>query len=129
MRQLLLLAASLVVSVAPALAQDPVKVDAKHYKVELENDQVRVIRATFGPKEKSVMHEHPAHLAVFLNDIHAKFTFPDGKSEEAKAKAGQTQWEPAGKHLPENLGSTPFEVIVIELKGKSGAAAPAKPSK
>ena len=30
--------------VGPAMAQDPVKVDAKHYKVEFENDQVRVLR-------------------------------------------------------------------------------------
>ena len=28
---------------------DPVKIDPKHYKVEFENDQVRVIRAHFRP--------------------------------------------------------------------------------
>lgn len=28
-----------------SLAQDAVKVDPKHYKVEFENDQVRVLRA------------------------------------------------------------------------------------
>jgi hypothetical protein len=27
--------------------EDPVKVDAKHYKVEFENDRVRVLRITY----------------------------------------------------------------------------------
>src|ERR1039458_7259585 len=47
---------------------DPVKVDAKHYKVELENESVRVLRITYGPGEKSVMHYHPNSVAVFLTD-------------------------------------------------------------
>ncbi len=38
-----------------ALAQDPVNVDAKHYKVMFENDQVRVLKIHYNPKEKSVM--------------------------------------------------------------------------
>src|SRR6185503_21222635 len=50
-----------------ALAQDPVKVDAKHYKVMLENDQVRVLRIHYNPKEKSVMHEHPSAVVIFLS--------------------------------------------------------------
>jgi quercetin dioxygenase-like cupin family protein len=52
-----------------AFAQDPVKVDAKHYSVMLDNDQVRVLKIRYGVKEKSVMHEHPAHhKVVFEND-------------------------------------------------------------
>ncbi len=39
-----------------ALAQDATKVDSTHYEVEFENDQVRVLRITYGPGEKSVMH-------------------------------------------------------------------------
>jgi quercetin dioxygenase-like cupin family protein len=107
----------------PAAAQDAVKVDAKHYKVEFENDQVRVLRITYGPHEKSVMHEHPGSVAVFLADGQAKFTLPDGKTQDAPFKAGSTQWEAAGKHLPENTGDKPFELVLVELKGK---AAPAK---
>ena len=102
----------------PAVAQDPTKVDAKHYKVEFENDQVRVLRITYGPKEKSVMHEHPGSVAVYLTDGKAKFTLPDGKTMDAPVKAGTTQWAPAGKHLPENVGDKPFELVLVELKGK-----------
>src|SRR5713101_6410202 len=77
-------------------AQDPVKVDAKHYKVEFENDAVRILRINYGPGEKSVMHVHPDSVAVFLTDQKAKFTFPDGKSDVVTAKAGEVKQFPAG---------------------------------
>ena len=51
-----------------ALAQDPTIVDSAHYKVEFENEQVRVVRIIYGPGEKSVMHEHPDGVRVFLTD-------------------------------------------------------------
>jgi quercetin dioxygenase-like cupin family protein len=124
MQKLVLGAMALLLTAAavPAKAQDPVKVDPKHYKLEFENDQVRVLRITYGPHEKSLMHEHPAALAVFLTDGQSKFTFPDGKTQDAPVKAGTTMWTPAGKHLPENTGDKPFELVLVELKGKTPAA-------
>jgi beta-alanine degradation protein BauB len=95
---------------------DPAKLDPKHYKVVINNSQVRVLRAKYGPHEKSVMHEHPASVAVFMSDGHVKFTLPDGTSQDNNGKAHDATWADAGKHLPENVGDTPLEVIVIELK-------------
>jgi len=95
---------------------DPVKVDAKHYKVEFENESVRVLRISYGPGEKSVMHHHPNALAVFLTDGMTRMTTPDGKSQDMPAKAGGTSWTPAGSHLPRNVGNRPFQVILVELK-------------
>jgi quercetin dioxygenase-like cupin family protein len=117
-RQLPLMAALCMISAVPAFAQDPVKVDPKHYKVDFENDQVRVLRITYGPGEKSLMHEHPASVAVFLTDGQVKFTLPDGKSQLTPSKAGSAVWAAAGKHLPENVGDKPLELILVELKGK-----------
>jgi quercetin dioxygenase-like cupin family protein len=113
------MAALRVMGAVPAFAQDPVKVDPKHYTVEFENEQVRVLRISYGAGEKSMMHQHPASVAVFLTDGKVKFTTPDGKSREDSAKAGSSQWTPAGKHLPENIGDKPFELILVELRGKS----------
>src|ERR1700719_4298493 len=95
---------------AAASAQDPLKVDAKHYKVEFENDRVRVLRITYGPHEKSVMHHHPANVAVFLTDGQTRFTMPDGKTQDTLVKAGSVRWSKTGEHLPENLGDKPFEL-------------------
>jgi quercetin dioxygenase-like cupin family protein len=104
------------------MAQDPVKVDSKHYKVEFENDQVRVLRITYGPHEKSVMHEHPANVAVFLTEGQGRFTLADGKTQDVPIKAGTTKWDGGGKHLPENIGDKPFELVVVELKAKPATA-------
>jgi quercetin dioxygenase-like cupin family protein len=112
------MAALWIISAVPVSAQDPVKVDPKHYKVEFESEQVRVLRIRYGAGEKSVMHEHPANVAVFLTDGQTKFTLPDGKSQVAPAKAGATEWDAGGKHLPENVGDKPFELILVELKSK-----------
>lgn len=109
----------LVLTLVPsALAQDPVKVDSKHYTVEFENDKVRVLRVKFGPHEKSVMHRQANSVVIFQTDSQAKFTFPNGKTEDAAGKAGQVIWQPASTYLPENTSDQSFEVIVVELKCK-----------
>jgi uncharacterized protein (TIGR02246 family) len=95
---------------------DAVAVDPAHYKVEFENDKVRVLRIAYGPKEKSVMHSHPNSVAVFLNDLHGRFTMPDGTTQEMQTKAGTVSWTNQGTHEPENLGDKPFELIQVELK-------------
>ena len=99
------------------ITDDPVKVDPRHYKVEFENERVRVGAHQYGAGEKSVMHSHPESITVFLTDAHAKFTYPDGRSEDINANAGTVQHMDAFTHLPESLGNTPFEVIQVELKG------------
>jgi quercetin dioxygenase-like cupin family protein len=88
---------------ASVFAQDPVKVDPKHYTVEVDNERVRVLRVHYGPHEKSVMHEHPAGIAVFLTENRSRFTLGDGKTVERAWKVGDAQWIPAETHLPENL--------------------------
>ena len=101
---------------AVTVAQDAVEADPEHYTVEFENDRVRVIRITYGPGERSVMHTHGPNVAVFLTTNSVRFTFPDGTSTEVTAEAGGTQWADAEEHLPENLSDDPLEVVIVELK-------------
>jgi len=112
----------------PVLAQDAVKVDSKHYKVESQNASVRVLRVHYGPKEKSVWHYHPAGVAIAVTDAHVKFNLPGGKSQESTLKAGETMLTGAGRHLPENLSDSDFEVILVELKTRKRKPAPKKPA-
>ena len=123
MRRALFLALFVLAVAVPAFAQDPVKVDSKHYKVEFENSQVRVLRIKYGPHEKSVMHRHPNAVAIFVTDVNGKFTFPNGTTQDNSGKAGETRWTPAGRHLPENTGDQAFEVILVELKTRRKPAA------
>ena len=62
-------------------AQDPVKLDAKHYKVEAQNKKVRVLRVTYGPGEKSVMHGHPVSVGVVLTE---------GRAQESARSGSET---------------------------------------
>jgi quercetin dioxygenase-like cupin family protein len=108
----------LLVFATSAFAQDPTVVDPDHYTVEFENDRVRVIKVSYGPHEKSVMHEHGPHVAVLLSDGQRwRFTLEDGTTEETdESSAGQTLWAEAGTHLPENLSDRRQEGILVELK-------------
>ena len=98
------------------IGEDAVKADPEHYTVDFENDRVRVIRIKYGPGEKSVMHTHGPHVAVFLTDNTVRMTLPDGTSSEVTGEAGATSWTDADEHLPENLGDKPFELVLVELK-------------
>lgn len=98
-----------------SVSEDAVRLDPKHYKVEFENSRARVLRITYGPKEKSVLHGHPATVAVLLTDADMRFTAAT-QERPPVGKAGQALWGEAETHLPENLSAKPFEAVLVELK-------------
>jgi quercetin dioxygenase-like cupin family protein len=116
MRALWILLGLMSTAVGSASAQDPVVVDSAHYSLVFENEQVRVIRIRYGPGEESVMHDHPAGVAVSLNDSHMQFTLPDGQVVESEFEAGSAIWAPAGPHVPKNLTDQASELILVEIK-------------
>jgi len=85
-------------------AVDPLRVDPKHYSLEFENDQVRVLRVRFGPREKGVLHEHKLnHIVVYLND-------------QARGQAGDVRLDEPMTHTEENPLDHPVERLAIDLK-------------
>src|SRR5215213_8837050 len=105
-----------------AFAQDPVKVDPAHHKVVLDNADVRVLRITFAPGETAPIHDHPNGVAIFMSGGTNRLTVPGQKPTENPQKRGDVVVLAAGKHSVENIGKTPTEVILVELK-KPGSAA------
>jgi uncharacterized RmlC-like cupin family protein len=96
---------------------DPVKLDPTDYKVVFENDQVRVLHVKIGPGQSTPMHEHGLNRVVtYLSDQKVRVTTPDGKSDVVERKAGEVGFAGPAKHKEENVSSTPFEVMVVELK-------------
>jgi len=95
---------------------DPVMADPKHYSIEFENDNVRVVRIKYGPHETSVMHDHPSGVVVFITDLKSEFIFLDGTKEIVTAKAGESRWMDAFSHLSTNLSDKEMELLYIELK-------------
>jgi hypothetical protein len=89
---------------APVSQLDPAAVDARHYKVEFENDQVRVLRVHYGAHETGVLHQHMLNrVVVYLNDQ------PGAKADDVRMSGPAT-------HTEQNESDRPADRIAIELK-------------
>ena len=85
-------------------ALDAVAVDPKHFKVQFENDAVRVLRVHYDAHDKSQNHEHVLNRVIlYLNDSVV------GKMDEVRASAPRI-------HVEENDSDQPADAIAIELK-------------
>ena len=122
------LTATIVLSLSAPLATadhhipNAVTADPKHYTVEFENDVIRIVRIKYGPGETSTMHSHDANCAIFLNDGNMRMELPDGSSTAVPpSPMGTVQCSDAEAHLPTNLGDTPVELVLVEMKGRKTA--------
>jgi quercetin dioxygenase-like cupin family protein len=98
---------------------DATVVDPEHYKVELENEYVRVLRVSIGPHEKLRLHTHPntGAILVHLTDQNMRLAMADGTVRNSRYAAKQVRWvEPGVAHQDENLSDAPLRFIRIELK-------------
>ena len=112
-----------------ALAQDPVKVDAQHYKVVFENTSIRVLKISYPPGGKSVMHQHPESIVVPLSPSKVRFNLADGKSEVNDMANESAMYSAAGTHNPENIGTGPVEALLIEFKSAKPGTATLPPTR
>lgn len=110
-------AAFICLAALPGLAQDPTKVEPKHYKLDFENDKVQVVSVHYGPHEKSSMHEHPGGVVVVLTKAHLRFKDQNGKVREVFSTPGEARWYPPSRHEVENLGDTPYDAVYVGIKG------------
>lgn len=53
-----------------ARAQDPMKAEPTHYKLDFENERVQVVYVHYGPHEKSATHNHPQGVIMNITDSH-----------------------------------------------------------
>jgi hypothetical protein len=95
---------------------DILKIDPKHYKLELENENVRVLRVTLGPDESVPMHAAAAATLVCLTECHVRFTPPSGRVQDIHMEAGQTRWIWDEHRSEKNLSTHKLEMLLIELK-------------
>ena len=84
---------------------DPLKVDPQHYTLEFDNQQTRVMRVRFGPKEKGKEHTHTfSNVVVYMND-------------QARGKTGDARLDEGPRtHSEENPLDHAVERISIDLK-------------
>ena len=106
------------------LAQDPFKVAPQAYKLEFENEWVKVARVHYGPHEKIPAHDHTKTGAayVYLNDggpvIFRHIGLSYGAITRQATKAGSFRLYQAVKevHEVENTSDLPSDFMRVEFK-------------
>ena len=108
-------------------AQDPTKVAPESYKLQLENDWVKVLKVSYAPNSKVPVHDHSKGPAayVYLVDsgpvrfIHAGWENDPVLTRQA-TKAGSFRLSPTRfdneTHAVENISNTRSDFLRIEIK-------------
>jgi quercetin dioxygenase-like cupin family protein len=96
--------------------KDPVATDGDKYRVLLENEQVRVLSYTDRPGERTHQHQHPAFVLYALAPFKRKLVLPDGSERIREFKAGDVLYSAGEAHVGVNVGDTPTQVVIVELK-------------
>lgn len=114
----------LLIFVSSVAAQDPVKVAPDAYKLEFENDWVKVVRVHYGPRARIPVHDHPrwGTAYVYLNDsgeVIFKHKASDrGAITRPPTKAGAFRLFKGVKevHEVENTTDLPSDFLRVEFK-------------
>jgi quercetin dioxygenase-like cupin family protein len=111
----ILMAGSILASVG--FAQYPATNNSPQYRVEFQDDQVRVLRISLRGGEATPVENHPDAVLIYLTaDL-------NGRIPDAVAT-----WQPMGTYSLENHARTSFEALLVELIAPaSGVSASIEP--
>lgn len=107
-----------------SLAQDPFKVAPHAYKLQFENEWVKVTRVRYAPREKLPAHEHTKTAAayVYLNDggpvafKHIDKSYGSVTRPATKAGSFRVYHRLLEIHEVENKSDLPSEFLRVEFK-------------
>ena len=101
-------------------APDAATASPEVYKIIGENDQWRVLEATWQPGQEDNFHSHPAdRVSLIQTDCKLQFTMPDGTTQvrEPKAKGVTVRTgKPMPSHKAMNIGDDVCVIRIVELK-------------
>jgi len=105
-------------------AQEPTTASPDNYRLEFDNEFVRVIRATLAPRDHVPVHQHPTlpTVYVYLTDAGpTRFTHitPSYTIERGPVRAGGIRYNRNAHietHVVDNLTDKPSAYLRIELK-------------
>lgn len=96
---------------APPLAE------TEHFKLKLENDQVRIYQVSLEPGQSTGMHTHSLpRLSVAIRPATVRATSGEGPIETLQVAPADFSWHPQGPHSVQNIGKKAYEAIEIEWK-------------
>ena len=120
----LALALAFIIATQPPPSTDPVITLPDSYKLQFENEWVKVVRVTYAPFVKLPAHSHTTWAAayVYLNDAgpvvfrHTDQEYHDMTRPATKAKSFRVNRAMQEQHEVENTASTPSEFLRVEFK-------------
>jgi len=88
------------------------------YKVIFEDQNFRVIAATWPKGLHDKAHSHPVPSVIyFLTDCSIRLYTPDGKTNDINSKAGTSNAAPiTPSHTAENIGPAECRALLVERK-------------
>ena len=95
---------------------DPMKQSPQYYTIRIANDRVRVLEYRLPSGQREPMHSHPPGVVFITSDGQLRTMLPNGSVSEASFKAGEVHWRDATTHAAENIGTTEFTALAVELK-------------
>jgi hypothetical protein len=100
----------------PRSAKDPLDMDPQHIGVELENENVRVLRVHLRPREATEESQFGMRLEIPLTDSLAKEISFDGKISEQATSTGVLSWHDYRMKSIINSGDNPLDLLMVEFK-------------
>ncbi len=118
------LAVALLAWMAPLAAQDPLTTIPEAYKVQFENEWVKLVRVHYAAGAKLPVHTHPAGTTayLYLNDSEGVvFRHESGSSRAVtrpavKAGSMRVAAGPSEAHNAENPAATPSDFLKVQFK-------------
>jgi len=101
----------------------PEVVSPEVYKVLLDNEDVKVLEATFDVGKGDNMHDHDPVTFHVLKGGKARVTMPDGTVNERQVPTGFTGHNSeAQRHQVTNIGDDQIKILLIERKRSESSA-------
>jgi hypothetical protein len=109
-----------------AFGQDPTKVAPESYKLQLQNDWIKVLRVSYAPNSKVPVHDHskgPAAYVYLVDSGPVRFIHAGWEAEPVltrrATKAGSFRLSPTRfeneTHAVENISNTRSDFLRIEI--------------
>lgn len=88
------------------------------YRVLQENNDLRVVLATWKPGERDEMHSHPANVTYALTACHVRLYGADGKpiGESRRPQGSALIQSVITAHSLENMGTNDCQILIVERK-------------
>jgi hypothetical protein len=100
----------------PYTSYDPVKLDPQRFRTVFENEQLRVLHVSIGPRAETEDAQFSAGVSITLQDSRTIRTWRDGTIRDDQRAAGSVSWEQAGLQSIKNPEDKPVDLLLLELK-------------